>query len=253
MRQYGCLQAIAMSFYSRELYRDVAKNWRGGVLLYLLLLLGICWAVLCVNIQKQANVGYGKFSDKFFSQIPEMSIKSGELKTPENRPYLILDTDKQVVGIIDTSGKYHSLENTTAEFLITKNAIYYKDKGDIKKGHEFSSNLNVDFKPVEVKHSIGVFINWSWVLLFPLFVIVTFIYRLVQSALYAVLGEIFVVIWRVQLTYGEIFRMAIFAITPSIVISTILEWFSISFSYLWLLYFVLSMGYLIFAIRSNKL
>ena len=41
MKQYNILQAIVMSFYSKNLYRDVAKNWGGKAFLYLFLFLKI--------------------------------------------------------------------------------------------------------------------------------------------------------------------------------------------------------------------
>ena len=43
MKQFGLLRAIWLSFYSPELYRDVARNWRGFGLLYLTVLLALSW------------------------------------------------------------------------------------------------------------------------------------------------------------------------------------------------------------------
>lgn len=252
MRKYGCLQGIFMSFYSPAFYRDVVQNWTVGVLLYLVLVLACCWALLTVNIQKGINIGYTVLAEQFFPQVPEISIKSGELSTPENRPYEIVDHDKRLVAIIDTSGKYQNLEQTNAVILVTKHAFFYKDKSDAKKSREFSRTLNLDVKPVVIQQMVGKFINWAWVVLFPLLLLFSFIYRLIQAALYAILGELFTLIAGVSLTYGEVFKISIFAITPAIILGTVLDWYSLSCHHMWLLYFALSMGYIIFGILANK-
>jgi hypothetical protein len=43
MKRFGPLRAILMSFYSSDLYRGVVRNWRGAGVLYLTLLLALCW------------------------------------------------------------------------------------------------------------------------------------------------------------------------------------------------------------------
>jgi hypothetical protein len=43
MKHYGRLQAVYLSFFSGDLYRDVANNWTGIGLVYLLLLLAAAW------------------------------------------------------------------------------------------------------------------------------------------------------------------------------------------------------------------
>jgi hypothetical protein len=252
MRKYGCLQAIIKSFYSADLYRDAAQNWGGGVLLYLLLVLTICWALLSITIQKAVNIQYSTFSGQYFPQLPNMALKEGELKTPENKPYFIVDSHNNVVAIIDTSGQYKNLDKNPAEVLITKNAVIYKDKSSENKSHQFSSDLTLDIKPAAIKSHLEVAVNWLWVILFPILLLFSFLYRLIQAALYAVIGELFAMLSNVSLTYGQVFRITIFAITPAIFVGTVLDWFSITFSHLWLTCFAISMGYLVFGIRSNK-
>lgn len=254
MRQYGCLKAIPLSFYSRDLYRDVSSNWAGSVVLYLLLLLALCWALLSVHIQRDLIAGYAFASNKFIPQIPVMVIKNGEIKTPEHRPYLIKnpdDKDHAVFAIIDTTGKYTNLDNSDASILITKNTILYKHENKVKV-QPISSTIELDIKPVELQQSIGFGINWMWVFFLPILIGLSFIYRVVVGALYAVVGKLFAVIAEIPLTYGQILKISILAMTPAIILSTGLSWFSITFYHEWLVYFVLTVAYLIFGINANK-
>lgn len=252
-RQSGYFKTIIKSFYSGQAYRDVALHWSGEIIVYLILVVAISWGLLTIGIQKQVNIVYGVVASKYLPQVPELSIKNGELKTPEDRPYLITDEDnKSVVAIIDTSGKYKSLENSHAGFLLTKNALFYQSDSKLGKSHQFDSDLNLEIHPVQINKTLDVFIKWSWLLFFPILVLGSLLYRIIEAALYAIIGEIFAHIVRAPLTYGQLFKLSILAMTPAILVSTVLDWFSFSFNHLWLFYFVLSMVYLFFGIRACK-
>lgn len=256
MRQYGCLKAIGLSFYSRDLYRDVVNNWSGGVVLYLLLLLTICWAALSFGIQKSITEGYVLMSSKFVPQLPVMTIKHGEVSTPEKRPYLIKDPDakdksKAVIAIIDTSGKFTTLENSEAGMLITKDTIFYREN-NIIKSQTISSDLDLQLKPVELQQSGKMFVRWAWVLFFPVIIFFSFIYRIIEAAIYALFGKIFAALSEISLTYGELFKISIFALTPAIILGTIFNWFSVSFQHEWIIFLVLTLGYIIFGMNSIK-
>ena len=58
MRQYNLLQAIPMSFYSRKLYQDVAQNWGGMAILYLLFIVFLSWIPTTFIAQKKLNAYY---------------------------------------------------------------------------------------------------------------------------------------------------------------------------------------------------
>lgn len=251
MSKYGYLQGIVMSFYSRDFYRDVVQNWSAGVFLYLLLILAFCLVSPTIHIQKGINVGYNAFSEKIFPQIPVMTFKSGELTTPDNRPYEIVDSNKNVIVLIDTSGKHQDFSNTEASVLLTKHAILFHEKsGDTKTYHYSKGSLQID--PTAIQQVIGKVIDWTWVILFPILLLLFFIYRVLISVLYAVLGKILALLLSVQLTFPEVYKIVIFATTPTIILGTLFNEFQVSFHGMWLFYFVLSMGYILFGIVANK-
>lgn len=254
MRRYGCLESIIMSFYSRDLYRDVVLNWSGAVVLYLLLLLFICIGISSIGVQQTINTGYSAFSNEFFPQIPPMIIKNGEIKTPEDRPYFIVDRtmkDKKYFAIIDTSGKYTSLDSGEADLLVTRNMIYYTSDDKIKS-KTISSKIDLDIKPLEIQKTGLFYIRWLWLIFLPLFVLFAFIYRIMAGAIYALAGKLFATITEVPLTYGEIFKISIFAMTPAIILSTFTDWFHYRMLHDWVIYFILTLAYIIFGINSNK-
>ena len=80
MKQFGPLQAIWMSFYSAELYRDVARNWRGSGLLYLTIVLALCWLPTpvrwFVNLRGFATTE----APKIARQFPDINISNGVMQ-----------------------------------------------------------------------------------------------------------------------------------------------------------------------------
>jgi len=253
MKEYSYFQAIYLSFYSRNLYRDVVKNWNAGVILYLLFVLAICWAIMMMPIQKSINAIYKQFSTVYVTQLPEMIFENGQVKTPLNHPYLIINpSTKETVAIVDTSGAYPNLENTSATFLLTKTEFYSRDNNDAVKITKIPLGWTYKANPKDMNVSISHYVSWTWLMLFPVLILFSLFYRLVQSVIYGVFGKIFAAIAGVNLTYANILKLTMVALTPVIFISMILDWYSLHFPYAWLFYFVLAMAYLIFGIYANK-
>ncbi len=253
MRQYGVWQAIIMSFYSKKLYRDVATNWGGVVFLYLLLLLALAMVYWTIQIQQGLNQVYVKVTDEFVAQIPVLTVKNGRISTPEKRPYLIKDGDnKEVIAIIDTTGKYKSLEGTKAGLLVTDSEIISQSKPTETRIDKLPANMSFVFDPVIVNEYIKGVFSWAWILLFPVMVIVAFLYRLVQALVYAIIGRLFGAITKSGVTYAQTLQIAMVSITPVIVLVTIIDAFNIRVPYCGLLGFLIGIGYLFYGVLANK-
>lgn len=255
MKDYSYLQAIYMSFYSRKLYRDVANNWGGGVVLYLFILLAICWAVMVFRYQPVIDRSFRQVADQVTPQVPEVKIQKGQASTPENRPYLIKDLDNgDVVAIIDTSDKYQSLNDTpsSTRILLTKDAVFYMDGSNNIRMQKIPNTLMLNVKPEIVKIKLLQFVGWSWLIIFPFLLFFSFIYRLAQSLVYAAIGKVFSALSNIPLTYAKILKISMIAVTPAIILSTILDWLYVGFSFELLAFFVITMVYLFFGIKANK-
>lgn len=253
MKQYNVLQAIFMSFYSKNLYRDVANNWGGKAFFYLLFLLCLSWIAFVCVLQMGINEGYRKHSDAVIDQIPVLTIKDGKLSTPENKPYVIVNPDtKEKVFVIDTTGQYTSLEQAQAPVLVTETQVFSQTKPNQIRIDQIPSNLSVAINPQTVNEYLKYYLGYAWIFLFILFVIISYVFRVLQSLIYALIGIIFKAIFKVSLTYGQLLVIAMVALTPVIVISTILDFLNVVLPYESLIGFLLSMAYLCFGIIANK-
>lgn len=253
MQQYNLFQAIYMSFYSRGLYKDVANNWGAKSFVYLLMLLSLTWIVSIYQAQQSINHGYTTMSDTLVAQIPVMTIADGKLKTPENRPYVITDPDtKETLVVIDTSGKYTNLEQINTNLLITPTRIYSKPKANQQRIDEIPAQLNLVIAPEVVNGYVKRFVGFFWIPFFIFAVIFSYIYRIFQSLIYAILGKMFGWVMGVRLSYWQILQVMMVAITPVLIVCTVLHALNLDLIRHNLIYFILAMAYLAFGIRANK-
>ena len=252
MSQYNVLQAIGMSFYSKKLYRDVATNWGGKAFAYLLLLVALASTFITYEVQITLNQFYRNYSARLFNQIPVITVENGKLKTPEKRPYVIVEPESNnPIAIIDTSGQYTNLDNTKAAILVTEDQIITHNKNETKIV-KFSETINGTLDPEVINTTIGKFVGYSWIILFIVIVLFSYVYRIIQALIYSLFGKLFASIGKYDLSYGQIMQIALVSITPVIVVGTILDFFIIHFPLQWLGYFILAMSYLFYGITANK-
>lgn len=256
MKKHSVWRATYQSFYSMDLYRDVARHWGAGVVLYLLLILSLSWALSSIVLQQTINHTYSAYSKKIVPQLPVIKVRDGIVSTPENRPYFIkLDDDQHHeynFMVIDTSGTYKTLESAKASVLVTKNTVYYEQQENSERIMRIPKSRTMDFDPVEADNGLKRLVHWSWVVFFPVLLFLSFIYRLIQAVVYALLGKLFAIASRISLPYSVILKLSIVAMTPAVAISTVFYLLNMSFQYEWLLCFIVSMIYLSLAIRANK-
>jgi len=252
MQQFNIFQAIYMSFYSKKLYRDVALNWGGKAFLYLLLIIALVSVYFAIAVQGLANVAYKQASANIFPQIPEISIKDGKLSTPEKRPYFITDTNKKIFAVIDTTGQYKTLAQANAPLLVTETQIITEPKPNEMRIYTIPAKMEQKIVPQQIDFFLQKFIKFLWIAFFFTILIGFYLYRVIQALLYAIIGKIFSLIFSVKIGYGQILQIAMVALTPAIILSTLEYAFTFHVMYELLLYFILTLIYLFYGIMANK-
>lgn len=253
MSKYNIFQALYLSFFSRKLYKDVGENWGGKTFLYLFVLLALSWIGQTAIMQAGLTRLYAQASTEFMTQLPLVTIKNGNVTTPENRPYIIKDpSSAEVFAIIDTSGKFTDLSNAKSEILVTRTKIYEQRNKQEVRIHQLPDTLNMTINPVSINDYVKRLVGFAWIFIFTFVLITSYIYRVLQVLLYSVLGKIFSSISGANVDYGTILQITIVALTPAIALSTLLDLMSISLPHHYLVYFVIAMGYMIYGIQANK-
>ncbi|MFA6291054.1 MAG: DUF1189 family protein [Victivallales bacterium] len=252
MKKYSIFHIPVFSFFSTALYRDVCRNWRGTCLLYLFLLLTLCWIPYVVKL----HLGLSNFvlneAPKVVSQLPKMTVNKGELTVDATQPYNIADpVTGKILVIIDTTGKTAGLEGDDVVCLVKKNEVIIR-----KSKYERRS---FDLKPVDhfyldkdrVTRWLEIFRKYFAICLFPLALGMSFTFRIFQMLIYACIGLLFASMCNSKISYLPLLRLSVVAVTPCIIIRTVFDLSGIHIPFAGLLSLIMTMVYLYIGVKAS--
>jgi len=251
MKRFSIIHIPLLSFFSKELYRDVGLNWKGVGFAYLLLLLAICSVPQMFKIQAWLSHFIDKEVPPLIEQVPRITITNGQVNVDVPQPYYIREPDSNdILAIIDTTGKTQSLVDTDAFALLTKTKLIYR-KSDVEyRIHDLS---DVREFVLDKGHITG-WLNFAKKVFAPVFypfiVLGMFLFRIIQALIYGVIGLLFASLCRVKLSYDSLLRLAVVAVTPCIIVNTIFEVFSFHLQMAGLWFFLMAMVYLLFGVKA---
>ncbi len=240
-----------MAFFSPDFYRDVDQHWKGTGFAYLFLLLAICWVPTFIQFQLSVAHYIEHKAPALVSQVPPIKIVKGEASVDVAQPYKIVDPDsKTVLVLIDTTGKTASLEGTEAQALLTKTEVIFK-KSDVEtRSFNFKDVENFTLDQQTVSRWLTAFRKYAAVVFFPIAVLGSFAYRIVQVLIYAAIGLLFAKQHKTNKPYLTLVRLSVMAVTPVIIVSTIVETAGFKVPLPGLLYFIAAMVYLFLGIKA---
>lgn len=216
-------QAPFQSFFSGELYRQVARNWKGIGFLYLSLVTLLCvvlsFTFLMLNMSSAV--------DRLFTKMPGVKIDANsKLSIDKPSPYVInLDIPGETNKIVfDTGGKAKSLEDAEgAILLVTQDELIMKDS--------VSGESKTSFKDSGIKdwtlsaESLGDLKKMMGNVIIAVMAAIgalTFLGHYFLALIYAGIGMIMSSITNAKLTYGAALRVTCVAMTPAMLISMLL-------------------------------
>ncbi len=251
MRRYSLFQAPVMAFFSPGFYRDVDQHWKGTGFAYLLLLLAICWVPAFIQFHLSVADYVENKAPALTSQIPLIRIIKGEASVDAAQPYKIIDPDsKTVLALIDTTGKTVSLEGTEAQVLLTRTDVIFK-KSDVEtRTFNLKDIENFTLDQQRVSGWLRVFRRYAAVVFFPFAVIGSLAYRIMQLLIYAAIGLLFAQWCKTNRPYLTLVRLSVMAVTPVIIVSTVVETAGLKIPLPGLLYFTAAMVYLLLGIKA---
>lgn len=267
---YGYLSALYQSFFSRHLYVDVGKRWKGMGLLYLLL---VC-AIFCIPFSLYVSFNFNKFFNEEIirplMQLPTIYVQNGEATIDKPMPYLIKNNKDQVVLIVDTTGKINEF---TSEFpnlniLINKDKITYR----VPTAQLFNFNQTQANQHIPIVQSFNKEVNSvfdgrklisdgavtglkyaSQLMIYPLIVAVFFSFFIILFPVVALLAQLFArIFFSFRITYFQASRLLIVSSTPMLLILFIALTLNILFPGMGIILFALLGAYYSYALYSLR-
>lgn len=230
---YRYWHALYMAFYSGKLYVDVAKRWKGKGYLYLLFMVTVFSLPFSLQLIAQIN---HTMQDQIFDplfKIPQLTIQQGQVHLDKPMPYLIQDSEGNVVLAIDTTGTISSVNDKAyphLNMLITSNQFMSKLPDN---GNFFSNNSAVSYTKVTTqtfsKEMNEVFEGRDWVkgsklnrlliyvdlIIIPSIIMVFYGLMLVFSFVLTLLGQFLSKLFmKFSLSFQQSAKLVSIAITP---------------------------------------
>lgn len=240
-----------MAFFSSRFYRDVGLNWKGVGFGYLILLLAICWIPVCVHLQWFANDYVNNKAPGIIVQIPEIVINQGEAVVTVAQPYRIIDPDSgQVLALIDTTGGKLSAKDVQAPAILTRSNVIIRKSAVETRVYSLGKIQHLTFNQETAWFLVGLFRKYAALILFPFAVLGSFVFRIVQVLIYGAIGVLFAKLCKARVPYQALVRLSVMAITPVIIVTTIVELAAVRIPFQDLVAFLAAMVYLFFAVKA---
>ncbi len=252
MRKYSILQPLLLSFYSKDLYQDVGQHWRGTGFLYLFLLLALAWIPIALKVHTGFVQWLNENAPAFLLQVPSITIHNGRVSTDVDTPYIITSNQGEPIAIIDLTGQHTDLDDTTAVILLTEDKLYLKQENRREtRIHDLSQVQSFTLNRQDLEGWAVWARTWFGVMFYFIVLLSEYAYRIVQALLYAAVGLVFCKSLKTSLPFLAVLRLAVIALTPVILLQTLLSGVDLRVPGLAFLSLAVALGYLYFAVKAN--
>jgi hypothetical protein len=252
MKRFSIVHPFVFSFFSRDLYRDFARNRSGAGFLYLLLLLAICWIPDTIKTAASFSHFTATVAPGFINQVPNITITDGEVSISEPMPYSIKDPDSgAVIAILDTTGAITELEDSGTPVLLTKTKLIFRKSASETRVYDLSPIKSFTLTKERLHGWLHIARKCLMIAFFPICVLGSFVYRIVQALIYAAIGLIFASLLKVRLGYASLLRLSVVAVTPAVILDTLRDLTGYRIPAWGLICFLIAMGYLFFGVKAS--
>ena len=156
-----------MSFYSKTLYREVAREWSTGL-----------WIPGMIRLDSDIAEYIDNDAPQYVGQLPDITIAKGQASINAPQPYIIKDPDNgDPVMLIDTTGQVTSLDNSKAFILLTKNRLITHDGGKETRSLDLSEVGDATLNKELIYDWLESFKEWFAIVLYPFAVLASFTFR----------------------------------------------------------------------------
>jgi maltodextrin utilization protein YvdJ len=234
------------SFYDFKSYAVFKKQSGGKSFLYSLLLAIVFSIVAFGPITYKVNSTMKDLSSEYSEKVPNFQIKGGQLQIPDNKGAEIV-RDKSTFVLDNTSDVNVLSDKYKNAVIFGRDSLVLRTDGTTALNQKYSLlNLEVG------KADIGNFLNMHATLAALLFVFSTITFMIgfyIRALLVALLGTIF----KGETTFGQRYKLSLYATTPSVVLSAIFSVAGLNFRGTTILPFVIGLVYLYLGIQGiNK-
>lgn len=254
MRRFGRLKALVLSCYSRDLYKDVAANWKGIGALYVLLLLSLTWIPSAVRWHRALGDYVGTSGRELARQLPIVTVRNGEMRATPGGRHEIKDPNTAEMFLIVDDTIDRVPENITQQTMVLTRREFgiINPQRNERRIHQLGPGVAFELTPAKAERFLGGLPVLVAPLMYVACVAGSFVFRLLQVLLYGQIGLFFARRLKAALDDKAAMRIAAVAITPVILIRTAV-WFlpaEPAWYVRWPIGLAISMAFLWFGVKA---
>lgn len=219
--KYNLLSVPFLSFFSKNAYREVGKNWRGVNLVYLFLLLAICCLPPTLSWRKHFLQSLDSNQVHIINQIPDIRISNGQVTLNQRQPYVITRNDGTTAIIIDTTGSLNYIDDPNVIALLMESSLIVRSGENTFNTIDLSGISDFHFDKFIANDWLNMARNSLAPVSYGIFLMLSYIFALLVMLLAAVLGLILSHAMHGTLSFASALRLATVAASPSIIFMTI--------------------------------
>jgi len=251
MRQYSNVRALLLSFYSRDLYREVARTWKGAGLLYQLLIMALATLVVAIRLHVVIAHFHEGPAQGVVAQIPGITIAHGVVSVDAPTPLTIRDPKSgKALAIIDTTGQVTSLAGTEAQVLLTRDKLVVKKGASETRVYDLSRVEHFTMDRARATRWLRVFADWFALVCAPFVLAWFYLIRLIVTLILAGILLLAARAMRSDIGFAATMRLTAIALTPASLIEMVLDAAGTKPHFWGSLWVLITIGYLVFVLRS---
>ena len=250
-RRYGLRHPYVMSFYFKPFYRDVALHWRGLAFVHLFILLALTGVAFMLHFQTMASLFVNEKAPAIIAQLPTIVIEKGQVKVAVEQPFKVFRPDTRgLFAVIDTTGQITSLRQTDAMLLLTRSKLMARIGPGDSRVFDLGAIETLQLTQSDMAQWLQTSLRWAPFVLYPLTLFFTYCLRTLQVLIYAGIGMVMASLLKRAMPFGAAASVAVMAMTPVILIDTLIMLARIHLPLWGIGSFVVAFGYLFFGIRA---
>jgi|GEM_PF-1270488 Protein of unknown function (DUF1189). len=262
-RKFSPWRSVYLAFYSPKIYIDAARSWKGLGFQYLVLLLVCLWTITALNVQYIVGTYLDAYLIPLLEQIPELMITNGvmRMKSDKDVVYVKDPRDGRILitfdlrpELVDTSkeGLSEVKEPEQEGIYVYPRKAYYKSKSQFQLV-EFSSSWESPYQPASFLPYLTRFKNWIGVVVLAIFWLASFVLCAIQALIYGLIGKLIALMNKCPLTYQQIVRISVVALTPVLILDTLQKLIGMGLPAWTLLSIVVAIVYVYFGVKANSI
>ncbi|MBM3617374.1 MAG: DUF1189 domain-containing protein [Alphaproteobacteria bacterium] len=211
-KQYPFYTAFWKGFYEREFYVNVASSWRWRGFIFMAVIVVLTVLPASILVAKSANQLFNEELPHILPHFPELKVVDGKLTTEAEQPIYLTGSENKRVIAIDTTGKTQSPQEADAQLLLTADQLIVRMAGEAVL--PFPLILPPDAQKISGNTLVAMHqsLQDGGYVSFALgAILMTYVFRLVVSVLYAFAAMFFARNQNLDMGFGALYQIALVA------------------------------------------